>query len=178
MQHLPPTAPLPPLPPLSESERRMLDRDPRLAGRRRVLGIIGGAFLVSVFIYAGLALFMPPTPQQPEVPLWLVLLLVSVMEIPAQFFVIHILTRQGGPIRNFEDGNARGSSLFIVAMAFPSAIAVYGLVIHLALGGPAFAPWIFFAISLLWMTWTFNWGIKKALNFMYEGLQRENQGRM
>lgn len=171
----PPIAHLPPLPPLTHSERRMLDRDPRVMQRRRVLGIIGGAFIASVFIYAGLTLYMPPTDQVPTVPLWLVLLTISAMEIPAQLVIVNILMRQGGPVSNFEEGNALGSSLLVVALAFPSAVAVYGLIIHVALGGPAFAPWIFYAISLVWMAWTFTWGLKKSLQFMYEGLRREKR---
>lgn len=171
----PPQTHAPPLPPLSDSERLMLTRDPRFAARRQVLTIIAGAFFVSVFLYAGLTIMMPGTDQQPEVPLWIVLLFVSAMEIPAQVLIVTLLSRQGPPVASFDEGSQRGSSLFIVAMAFPSAIAIYGFVIHLALGGPAWSPFLFYAIALLWMVWTYRWAGAKATDFMIEGLRREGQ---
>jgi F0F1-type ATP synthase membrane subunit c/vacuolar-type H+-ATPase subunit K len=129
-----------------------LRESPQFRKKSRQMTGAAAAFFASAVVYAVLlALDVMPRAENASMNLWWVLVVVGFLQITAQVVVFHVQEKAlKAQARDFESTSQQGFTMLVVALAFPEAVCVYGLISPI-LGAPdwgAYGLWGFGIVYL------------------------------
>ena len=125
--------------PLPPARRDRLMKHPDMKEKLRVLNLICIAFFMAPWVYLGLLLsgiFPTSGIGDSSFPLWLILVGISIVQIPPMFVVGTLLLNQMKKADTFSQAFTLGQTTLVVVLAFAEAVSIYGLVSPF-LGGPS-----------------------------------------
>lgn len=137
---------------INPAEKSKLLQDRRMKAKLLVMDIISAAFFIATAVYAGILAsgILTQSMESENNMLWVILVAVSVGEIPIAFLVVSLLLKQAGSAEGLTAAFEKGQIALIVGLAFGETPAVFGVVSQF-LGAPLEAAYGLIAFGVVFM---------------------------